>query len=239
MESRAIVLRTLKYNDRSNIVEVFSHEAGPVSFLVNVPKSSHAAVKNVLFRPMALLELTWNHRQTATLQRVKGVKCYAPFSSIPYDPYKTAMALFLAEFLHHALREERESGLLFDYIESSVLWLDARKQAYANFHLVFLMRLSRFLGFFPNMQDAREGAYFDMQNSCFTSQPPLHEHYVQPTEAIHLPTLMRMGYATMHLFALSHTERNRLLTFINDYYRLHIPSFPTLKSLDVLQAVFG
>ena len=44
---------------------------------------------------------------------------------------------------------------------------------------------------------------------------------------------------TMHLFAMSRAERNRCLTIINDYYRLHLPNFPLLKSLDVLKELFA
>ena len=47
--------------------------------------------------------------------------------------------------------------------------------------------------------------------------------------------LMRMNYETMHLFTMSRLERNRCLVIMNDYYRLHLPDFPVLKSLDVLK----
>ena len=39
-------------------------------------------------------------------------------------------------------------------------------------------------------------------------------------------------------FAMSRAERGRCLAVINDYYRLHIPDFPILKSLDVLKELF-
>ena len=50
--------------------------------------------------------------------------------------------------------------------------------------------------------------------------------------------LMRMNYETMHLFAMSRTERNRCLEIILRYYRLHLPGFPELKSPDVLRELF-
>ena len=60
--------------------------------------------------------------------------------------------MFLAEFLSHALREEGKNEPLFAYLVSSIRWLDACRSDYANFHLVFLIRLSRFLGFYPNLE---------------------------------------------------------------------------------------
>lgn len=234
-----IVLHALKYNDTSNIVEMYTELSGRASFLVSVPRSRKAAVKSVLFQPLSLIEFEADFRPNATLYRIKEAKSFYPFSSVPYDPFKSAMALFLAEFLYRTVREETENRPLFAYLQHSVIWLDTCREGYANFHLVFLMRLSRFLGLYPNLDDYHEGDYFDMLNACFTSvRPQLHSSYIQPEESARLLRLMRMNYETMHLFAMSRTERMRCLNIINEYYRLHLPDFPVLKSLAVLQELF-
>ena len=119
------------------------------------------------------------------------------------------------------------------------IWLDECGSGFANFHLVFLMRLSRFLGLYPNLEDYHGGDYFDLQNACFTPlRPQLHSDYIAPEEAARLTRLMRMNYETMHLFAMSRIERARCLTIMNEYYRLHLPDFPVLKSLEVLKELF-
>jgi DNA repair protein RecO (recombination protein O) len=61
---------------------------------------------------------------------------------------------------------------------------------------------------------------------------------LKPDEASRIRLLLRMNYETMHLFAMSRAERSRCLMVINDYYRLHIPDFPILKSIDVLKELF-
>ena len=50
--------------------------------------------------------------------------------------------------------------------------------------------------------------------------------------------MMRMDYQNMHLFRMSRTDRNRCLDVMLTYYRLHLPSFPELKSLPVLKELF-
>lgn len=50
---------------------------------------------------------------------------------------------------------------------------------------------------------------------------------------------MRMDFPTMHLFQLSHHDRNRITEVLLHYYRLHIPQFPELKSLGVLQELWA
>lgn len=234
-----IVLHILKYNDTSNIVEIYTECAGRASFVVPMSRTKRTAVKSALFQPLSIIEFEADFRPNTHLYKIKEAKSYYPFSSVPYDPFKASMALFLAEFLYRAIREEAENRPLFAYLQYSITWLDGCAIEYANFHLVFLMRLSRFLGLYPNLENYRKGDYFDMQNACFTSaRPKSHSSYIKPKEAGRLLQLMRMNYETMHLFAMNRAERMRCLNVINDYYRLHLPDFPVLKSLAVLQALF-
>lgn len=234
-----IVLHTLKYNDTSNIVDIYTRENGRASFLVSVPRSRKSAVKTVLFQPLSMIEFEADYRPMSNLYRIKEAKSWHPFRTLPYDPYKSSIAMFLAEFLYRALREEAENGPLFAYLEHSIRWLDECDRSFSNFHLVFLMRFSRFLGLYPNTEDYREGCFFDMLNACFVSVQPLHGAFLKPEEASRINLLMRMNYETMHLFTMSRLERNRCLIIMNDYYRLHLPDFPVLKSLDVLKELFS
>ena len=162
----------------------------------------------------------------------------SPFSSIPFDPNKLSISLFIAEFLYYALRSEQRNEPLFDYIVNSIQWLDAQTNRFANFHLVFLMRLSRFLGFYPNLDHYQAGDYFDLRESVFLPVPPVHRDFLHPQEAEKIQLMMRMDFPTMHLFRMSHQERNRLLEVSLIYYRLHIPDFPELKSVSVLQELY-
>ena len=238
-KTAGVVLHTLKYKDTAIIADVYTEVAGRASFMVPVGRSRKSPVKAVLFQPLALVELEADFRANASIYKVKEAKSSVPFVSIPYDPFKSAIALFLAEFLYRSLREEAENRPLFAYLRSSILWLDACREGFANFHLVFLMRLSRFLGLYPNLDDYREGDYFDLEAACFTPvRPTMHAHYILPEEALRLRTLMRMNYETMYLFTMNRAERMRCLVIMNEYYRLHLPDFPVLKSLEVLEALF-
>ena len=104
--------------------------------------------------------------------------------------------------------------------------------------LFSVLRFSRFLGLYPNLENYNNGDYFDLLNACFTAKKPFHSSFIQSDDASRLVNLMRMNYETMHLFAMSRVERNRCLLIIIDYYRLHLPEFPPLKSLDTLKELF-
>lgn len=240
LTTKGIVLHVLKYNDTSIIVDIYTLQLGRASYLVPLSKSRKAIVKPAFFQPLSFVEFVADIRPNNSLSRIKEVKLYHPFESLPFDPYKSAISIFLAEFLYRAVREEAENSTLYAYIENSFFWLDECKSGFANFHLVFLMRLSRFLGLYPNLEDYRDGDCFDLLNACFIPSRPLtHSSYIEPKDANTFRQLMRMNYETMHLFEMNRIERMRCLTIIIDYYRLHLPDFSELKSLKVLQELFS
>ena len=237
-KTQAIVLHSLKYGESKLIVDMFTRMHGRQSFIVSIPKTNKGKLKKQFFQPLTLLEIETDIRPKLQLQKLGDVRLMAPFTSIPFEPDKLAIALFVAEFLYYALRSEQRNELLYDYLENSILWLDAQQNRFANFHLVFLLRLTRFLGFYPNLEDYEDGDYFDLRESEFMRNPPVHRDFLHPEEAQKVQLMMRMDYPTMHLFRMSHQERNRLLEVSLKYYRLHLPDFPEMKSIEVLQALY-
>lgn len=238
-KTRGLVLRTIKYKDTAQIATVYTEVAGRVSFRVPVTRSKRAAVKSSLFQPLALVEVEADFRCTSSVCALKEAKPFFTFGSLPFHPYKSAMALFLAEFLYGVLREEVENRPLFAYLAHAVMWLDQSTERFSNFHVVFLMRLLRFLGLQPNLEGYAEGDWFDMQSACFTSErPTAHTDCLAPAEAAQLLRLMRLNFATMRFFPLSRAERARCLEVLVDYYRLHLPDFREPKSLEVLKELF-
>lgn len=239
-KSHGVVLNIVKYSDKSNIVHVYTESGGQMSFLIPASRRARrTSVNPALFRPFSLIEFEADIRPKSSLSPIREARIWYPLDSLPYHPYKTGIAMFLAEFLCRVLQEEGGNEPLFAYLVNSVRWLDACERDFSNFHLVFLMRLSRFLGFYPNLEHYVEGAFFDLLNACFVESRPYHGQFLSEEDSSHLVKLMRMNYETMHLFAMSRAERNRCLEVIVGYYRLHLPSFPDLKSLSVLKELFA
>ena len=157
VKTEAIVLHAFKYGESRLIVDMFTREAGRLSFAVPIPKTSKGRLKKQYFQPMTLLEVECDVRQRVQLQKLKDARLLTAYTSIPFSPEKLAITLFTAEFLYHALRSEQQNDPLFAYLTDAMQWLDIAETGYANFHLTFLMRMSRFFGFYPNLEVRSEG----------------------------------------------------------------------------------
>ncbi len=239
VKTEAIVLHSFKYGESRLIVDMFTREVGRLSFIVPLPKTPKSRMKKQYFQPMTLLEIECDVRQRVQLQKLKDVRLLSAYTSVPFSPEKLALSLFTAEFLYHALRSEQCNEPLFAYVCDAMRWLDAVETGFANFHLTFLMRLSRFLGFYPNLDDYVDGCVFDLRAATFSLQVPTHRDFLQPDDTQRIHTLMRMDFPTMRLYRLSRHDRNRIVDVLLYYYRLHIPQFPELKSLSVLQELWA
>ena len=218
VKTEAIVLHSLKYGETRLIVDLFTREAGRLSCIVPLPKTPRSRLKKQYFQPMTLLEVEIDLRQRLQLQKMKDARLLSAYATIPFSPEKLA---------------------LFAYICDSMQWLDIAEKNFANFHLTFLMRMSRFLGFYPNLDDYVDGCVFDLRAATFSLLIPTHRDFLQPDDARRIHTLMRMDFPTMHLYRLNRMDRNRIVDVLLRYYSLHIPQFPELKSLSVLQELWA
>ncbi len=230
IKTEAIVLHSLKYGEGRIIVDIFSREQGRLSLIVSAPRSERSKIKKQYLQPLTLLMLECDVRPQAQLQKVREATLLTPLPSLFSDAKKLSIGLFVSEFLYHALKGEQRNVPLFDYVRSSIEWLDAASGPVANFHLVLLMRMARFLGFYPNMES--EGDYFDLGEGTFGQQRD--DRIAGAT----VRQLMRMDYPTMHLFRLSRQERLQILQTLLHYYELHLPAFPELRSLSVLRELY-
>ena len=230
----AIVLRLVKYNDKTRIADVLTREHGRMSFAVpdGAGKSKKSNAR-VVWRPLAVLEFEADLKSKGTLPRPRDVRVSYNYSDIPYNPLKTMVAMFVDELLCGAVWGELSDTLLFDFVLTSLKWLDEKEGRYANFHIAFSIRLLDFIGIEPNMEAFNEN-YFDLQASEYTDRQPLHQHFLSGEEASAVARFMKIGYLNMHRFHLNRHQRKRVLEVVNDYYMLHVPDFRRLKSIDVL-----
>jgi DNA repair protein RecO (recombination protein O) len=233
-----IVLRTLKYSDTLMIADIYTRGHGRLSFLVPVSHSRRSKVRSVLFQPLSMLAFTANFKKGKSLSRIGEVQPYVVYSSIQHNVVKSAISLYLAELLTYALREESGDDSLFCFLDRSLMLLDGLEHGYSDFHLVFMAQLLRYLGIYPNIDSHTSRSYFDLRHGCAVSDHPSHPDFLGPQDAGPFVELLRTGYDTMHLLSLNRVLRGAYLAILTDYYRLHIPDFPQLRSADVLRELF-
>jgi len=238
IKTEAIVLHTTRYSDSRVIADMLTRSHGRLQFIVSLPKSARSKMKRSYLMPLQVISIEADLKQRAQLHTIRDASLALSLPALTTNPVKLSLTMFTAEFLYQATRSEQQNDGLYDYVRSAVEWLDRASGPVANFHIVLMTRLTRFLGFYPNTEDYMPHCYFDLRQATFVGVMPLHSQYIGPDEAAVISLFLRVDFATMHLLRLSRAQRNRVVDVLTDYYRLHLPQFQTPRSIEVLREIF-
>jgi DNA repair protein RecO (recombination protein O) len=235
VKTKAIVISSLKYQEKSLIVKCITYSDGLKSYFVpNAFAAKKSNQKIAYFQPMSILEIEANHKNKGTLEHFKEIKLAHGYQSISNNIIKSTIVMFLSEIIHHSIHEEEKNESLFNFLESALLWLDAHEEI-SNFHLILLLELTKFLGIYPDTSEY-ELTYFDTKEgifSLFQGTNCLSEH-----ETFLFKKLIDLKFdSDQKVFA--GIERQILLKILLDYYAVHLDGFKKPKSLDVLKEVFA
>ncbi len=234
--TNAIVLSALKYGDSSLIVKAFTASDGLKSYLLKgVLSSKKGKLKAAYFQPLTQLEITAVHKNKGTLERMKEVKVRHPYKTIHADIVKNSLVLFLAEMLVNSIQEQEENKNLYAYLEHALLWLD-NNEAIANFHILFLLNLCQYLGFYPESPKGTE-AYFDLLEGQFIERPSLNPVLENDTLE-YFKKFLGINFDTLLGIRVPKAQRESLVKTLILYFELHLHGFRKPKSLAVLNAVF-
>ena len=235
VKTKAIVLSALKYQEKSLIVKCFTQSDGLKTYFVPTAFSGKKSNQKIAyFQPLTILEIEASHKNKGALEHFKEIRLATPFHSINTDIFKSTIVIFLSEVLHHSIREEEKNESLFSFLETALLWLDTHDEM-ANFHLILLLEITKFLGFYPDTSEM-DLPFFELNEgvfSVFHGLSCLSEH-----ETFLFKKLIGLKFdSSQKVFA--GTERQILLKILLDYYSVHLDGFKKPKSLEVLKEVFS
>ncbi len=238
-KTRGIVFKTTDYGDSSVIVQVFTEKFGMQSYIINGVKKPKAKVSRNMLQPLHLLDMVVYHKNTGNVQRIAELKNSPVLQTIPYDVIKSSIAIFLNEVLYKAIRQQSADDNLFGFVFSAIEWLDHQTSGLANFHLLFLLQLTRYLGFYPDRYLAGEADYFDLKNGTFSRYKPDSTLYLSPPHTQNFTALLQCSFENMVQLKLTNDDRRYLIQKLLEYYALHIEGFGNIRSHEVLEEVLG
>jgi DNA repair protein RecO (recombination protein O) len=235
--TKAIILTSLKYGDTSLITKAFTASDGLKSYLLKgVLASKKGKLKTAYFQPLTQLEIVAHHKNKGNLESIREAKVNYHYQTLHTDIAKSAMTQFLSEMLSNSIHEEESNEGLFNYIEASLQWLDTNNEI-PNFHLRFLVNLTRYLGFYPDI-NAMNSDYFDLLEGEFTDSPSLNP-MLTGENLNFFKIVLGTNFDELHTIKMNKTNRQELLKSLVLYYELHLQGFRKPKSLAILNEVFS
>ncbi len=235
--TKAIVISSLKYSEADLIVKCFTLSSGLKSYLLrNILKSKKGKIRTSLFQSFTLLEITATHKDKGTLEFIQEAKVYYTHQTLHTQIVKTSLVLFLSEILKNVIQEEEKNELLFTYLENSLQWLDNDNNT-ANFHLLFLLQLTDYLGFYPD-ESTIDLPVFNALDGIFQKEST-NIYCIKVPENSGIKQLFGIKFDELNGIKFTKKERSESLNILLLYYELHIQGFKKPKSLEVLNQLFN
>ena len=235
VETPAIVLAVVKYNETDAVIKTYTAQTGFTAFFIRGFFKSHKSRHyKSMFQPAALLELIFNYKNKGQLERIKDARFLYHYKDIHYHFDKLNLATFLREILLESLKNEQADENLFQFIFKKFVALD-QEDLDTDFHLIFMLQLTQHLGFFPDLQT--DGVYFDLKNAIFTYQRPLNP-YLNKQETSLFRDFSGMIFATEKYTKIKQLDRKELIDMLLRFYRCHISQFNMPNSIKILHQMY-
>ena len=232
----AIILGTIEVKNNNNIVKMFTQDYGLVSvYLASGTKKKSA--RNAVLQPLSICQVVYSNNKNTSIPKLKEANIETPLLSIQMDIYKSAIALFLSDFLQMVLPKDQEDGL-FDFLCNSIKIFNEIEDGKINYHLTFLLKISKWLGIQPTLNKERNN-FFDLKEGLFLIGTPNHPYYLSSAETQVFAQFLQSNWSNIGCIKLTGTQRRKLLNSLIKYYTFHISGFRKPKSLTILEEVFS
>ena len=213
-KSEGIVLNHFKYTDSKQIITILTKQFGKIPVLVYKSKKSNSSI----FQPFSIIRGEFELKQNREIQRLKDYDIDFVPNHIISDINRNTIAIFLLEFLSRIVPNEQINDTKYLYIREAIQYLEFAQKSILNFHLVFLVQFTKFLGIYPGVE-----------NSFFSEFQKQFEHF----------NLMETSLSNSDEIVITTKQRNDTLNIILAYYSQYFPEIQKLKSLNVLREIFS
>ena len=233
----AIVLSKIRYKDNDIIVKLYTKEYGAISFIVKGQQNSKKnKIKFVYFQELTILEIQFNYNSKRDLQYIKDIEIKHNYMSSHSDLVKASVIIFLSEVLSNIITHQKRETQLYNYIEQSLIWYDINKPN-PYFHMIFLIELTRYLGFYPDILN-NNFKYFNLEEGAY-EKLKTSKYSITGDSLNLLNQILGIKFDSNPLPTLNSDDKMEILNIILVYYKLHNNNFKPIKSLEIVKNIFS
>lgn len=232
--TEGIVLKKVIYSSSSVIATVYTRKYGQTPFMVR--GIGKRGGKSAALQPLTRVEIVCRFREKNQVQSLTSLTV-KPASGWSGHPIKAATSIFLAEFLYKALRIESADEELYDFLDSALEYFSDEENS-TNFHLILLIKLTRFFGFYPSGTWTYKNNWFDLLNGSYTTDRNNSLHMLEPRLSWFLYEMSLAGF-DHKISELTNADRRKLLHGLVEYYQIHLEGLGEIKSLPILIEIFS
>ncbi len=233
-QTRAIVLRTVKYGESSLIVDMYTEQKGHQTFIVHSVRKAKATTPASYLQLMNLVEMVGYYHDNRKIHHVKEVRLDHPYQSIPFDMRKSSVITCLAEITSRCVTTSYPQPDLFQFLHEELVAFDQPDSFDRDFLIRYLVLLTPFLGFGIDIPESHiNDKYLDLMEGNLVNVRPFHDYVMMPSDLQALIAIMDAGKAGKATVPLE--IRRKVIDQIVTYYQLHVETLREVNSFKILR----
>jgi DNA repair protein RecO (recombination protein O) len=231
LKTQAIVLHTLKHQDSSLVLKLFSREKGLITCFTR--HNSSKKRRTVKWQLLDVVDLDLVHSDKNDFYGIREGSYALKHTNRYFDPYKLSMTYFMAEVLLKAISERNVTyPELYEFALHSIEKLDTTENL-AFFPIDFLLDMADILGIKPKVLQG--GFIFNLSEGTIDKHP----HGLQSVSTEEVVLLGKYIDTRSFEQQPNKEQRTRMLQHLLDFFKYHLPGFIEIKSLTVLKEVLN
>jgi len=230
-KSRAITLTYIKQGESSIISKIFTEKHGLQSFIIKGVRSKRAKKKLGLFQPLQLVDINATLIPKKGLQYLAEITIIETISTDKINMNKNFLAIFIAEISSKVLQENEQNSGLFKFVWEIKQKLYNANTVDENFALLFMLNLSKYLGFFPSTENIN-APFFNLETGEFSGKVFNLNIYLTEEKTTILKHLL-LGKK----INIPQELKSELLKDIIQYFRLHHYNLSNITSHLIIESL--
>ena len=223
---KAISLGYKKINSSTVICTLITEKFGLVSYLIKGFQSKKSKTKINTLEPMGLIQIKSAQSKNRNLQRLDEIRLLVPPTNFISAKL---LKLFYAEFLKKVISQSTEDISLFNFLWKITFDLNGNKRINKSDHLLFIIKLTNYLGFYPNVVNIKN-SYFNLESGDFENIKS--ENTISKHESDIFKSMI-----TGKCDDFNKNDREVGLDILIKYYNYHNHEVKNLKSKKIIESL--
>jgi DNA repair protein RecO (recombination protein O) len=233
-ESEGIIFKIVKYAETSIICDIYTSTKGLRSFIVSGIRTSKKGNNASIYQPGNIVHLISYDVAPEKLARIKEIHLVHAYQNVISDVVVSSILMYCIELSRNVIMDSERHEDLYEYICNFLKDIDQNKHNKVIAPVKFMIDMSVLLGFGPlNDYDESSKPLFDTLEGCFTDQSVPNRN-LSLKDSFNLQKVLN---DISHLLQLSREERAAIIDNLILYYKMQVPGFRDLKSIEIIRQV--
>lgn len=232
VQSRAIILKTISYQESSKILTVLSSEHGKIAVIAKGAKKPKSKLAGVL-ETGNILDLVYYYKAGRSVQVLKEASIHHSSHKILREMERAAILYASLELLNQLVHENEVNLPVFEFAQNFIPWLSSETEVNASVFVYAQIRLAEIngIGLRNHLNSSAESVFLNISSGNISEHSESELAYkLSASQAAFIARALAGKSKRIFELNLENEELKQLVRHIDVYFKYHIDGYQERKS---------